>query len=295
MKTSIGCRASFFAAAVAVGLLACAPSAPVAQEEVGATAEAFTVRGCVTVADCAPSRNPCSTAACVNGVCSYTIVGQVPPTPCDDFDACTFGDRCVGSVCQGDPVLVLLSGTTLPSAEGWVGYGSASAATSQGGTQVTIDTTALPGNAYAMHGHTTPAGVFATHDLEWELTVQSADHNLADGSAVVFPDYNGWIGASGPNGPVEREQMIWFDDGEIGWGDFSQTATLNTHVPHVYRLHRTSTGTAKLFVDGVPTLSRATLITTSANVGFGDQTNDWTVNGRFDISYMRLVPQPQCQ
>ncbi len=179
--------------------------------------------------------------------------------------------------------------------EGWVGYGSASAATSQGGTQVTIDTTALPGNAYAMHGHTTPAGVFATHDLEWELTVQSADHNLADGSAVVFPDYNGWIGASGPNGPVEREQMIWFDDGEIGWGDFSQTATLSTHVPHVYRLHRTSTGTAKLFVDGVPTLSRATLITTSANVGFGDQTNDWTVNGRFDISYMRLVPQPQCQ
>jgi hypothetical protein len=285
------------ALALVLGLIGCATRAADESEqlEVQRREEAITVRGCSTVADCTSSRNPCTTAQCLRGVCSYTLVGPTPPTACDDYDACTFGDHCVASACQGDPVLTLLTGTALPSVEGWIGYGNASAATSQGGTLVTLDTTPLAGNAYAMHGHTLPTGVYATHDLEWQLSVQSAEHNPADGSAVVFPDYNGWFGASGPNGPLERDQMIWFDDTEIGWGDMSQTAAVNTHVPHVYRLHRTGSGGAELLVDGIVTLSRASLIVTSDNIGFGDQTNDWGVNGRFEISYVRLVPQPQCQ
>jgi hypothetical protein len=286
---------------VSLGALLSCAGAPTPDQAEDAPPEAaaspsragITVTGrCVTVADCAPSRNPCTTARCVNTVCTYTVVGA-PNAACNDNNPCTFNDRCVGSVCTGDLELPLLTGTQLPSTEGWVGYGGAVAATSQSGTTVRVDTLPLAPNVYATHGHALPPNVFATHDLQWELVVTSAEHNFADATAVIFPDFYGYFGASGPIGTLERQQMIYFDDTEIGWGDLSQTAAVNTHAWHVYRLHVTGTG-AEVSVDGAITLTRPSISVAGANVGFGDQTNDPGLNGTFDITNVRLVPQPWC-
>ena len=287
------------AAALSSLLTACvgapdAADAPPAPAVAAVDAISITAR-CNTAADCAPNRNPCTTARCVLGVCSYTFVNTAPPVACNDNNPCTFNDRCVGALCTGDRELSLLSGTQLPAAEGWVGYGAAAAATSQSGTRVRINTAPLAASAYATHGRALPPNVFATHDLQWELTVASADHNYGDGTAVIFPDFSGFFGANGPLGPVEREQMIFFDDTEIGWGDLTQTAAVNTHASHLYRLHVTTTGGAELSVDGNVVITRPSISVAGGTIGFGDQTNDPGLNGQFDVWNVRLMPQPHCQ
>ena len=120
------------AAALLSLLTACvgAPDAADAPQNPAVDAISVTAH-CSTVADCAPSRSPCTAARCVLGVCTYTLVGTVPPVACNDNNPCTFNDRCVGALCTGDRELSLLSGAQLPAAEGWVGYGAAAAATSQ--------------------------------------------------------------------------------------------------------------------------------------------------------------------
>ncbi|MDO9016863.1 MAG: hypothetical protein Q8S73_20590 [Deltaproteobacteria bacterium] len=261
---------------------------------VDALADAPAGPSCTARVDCADDGNPCTVAECVAGRCVHRAAPAGSMLACDDGDPCTLGDRCESERCAGATELVLLSGARLPMADGWVGYGDATA-TSQAGARVRVDTTPLASGAYATHGHALPPGAFTTHDLQWELAVASADHNPGDATAVILPDFYGYFGASGPIGPVERQQMIYFDDTEIGWGDLSQTAALDTHAAHVYRLHVTPTGGAELRVDGSLALTRPAISVAGANVGFGDQTNDPGVNGRFEIWGVRLVPQPRCQ
>jgi hypothetical protein len=249
---------------------------------------------CTARVDCADDGNPCTVAECVDGLCVHRAAPAGSMLACDDGDPCTLGDHCESERCAGATELVLLSGARLPMADGWAGFGDATA-TSQAGARVRVDTVPLARGAYATHGHALPPGAFTTHDLQWELVVASADHNPGDATAVILPDFYGFFGASGPIGPVERQQMIYFDDTEIGWGDLAQTAALDTHVAHVYRLHVTPTGGAELRVDGSLALSRPVISVAGSNIGFGDQTNDPGVNGRFEIWGVRLVPQPRCQ
>jgi len=130
--------------------------------------------------------------------------------------------------------------------------------------------------------------VFATHDLKWVARVGTATSNPYDGSATLFGAFSGWYGVG-----VEREQMVMFEDDHVTWGDQSQQYLLDGHLWHSYRLRVLAGGGAELYVDGVLALSRPTFVTGAA-IGFGDQTNDWTYEGSFEIKSLILTPGPAC-
>ena len=239
---------------------------------------------CRTVSDC-DQDNVCAAAQCLENKCIYTPVSG----PCDDGNACTLEDTCVAGVCKGTDEVMLLSGGTLPAAEGWNLYGDPAASTN--GTVVNVDTTTISQlYRYSTYGQPISSSVFDTHDLEWRLTVHYADHNPFDASVVVFPSFTGWYGW----GPTQRRQMIYFEEDRIGWGDEASSYLVNAATEHAYRLHVTPNGDAEVYVDNQLALTRSN-ITIGPMVGFGDQTNDWGVDGDFDIRGMRLIPHAGCK
>ena len=54
--------------------------------------------GCAADGDC--GSDDCNIGACVEGVCEYSAVAD--GTTCDDYNACTTGDFCMGGGCMGD-------------------------------------------------------------------------------------------------------------------------------------------------------------------------------------------------
>ena len=57
---------------------------------------------CEVDSQCQPSGNPCMVSACVDNVCA--TVAAPADTACDDADACTAGDVCVGGTCHGTAI-----------------------------------------------------------------------------------------------------------------------------------------------------------------------------------------------
>ncbi len=240
---------------------------------------------CNTVADC-DDGNPCTEATqCIEQHCLYSpIVG-----PCDDGSACTLDDMCIAGECVGSEVVTLLSGSQAPATEGWQNYGDDAA--SSNGTVVTVSTpTASPLYRYSTYGLGLSAADLVTHDLEWTLRVDSAHHNPYDASAALLPHFTGWYGW----GSATRAQMIYFDEDRIGWGDESAQYMLDTTVPHTYRLRVTNAGEGIVYVDGTFALYRPS-IAIGPMLGFGDQTNDWGVDGEFEIRDVQLVANEWCK
>jgi|GEM_PF-2051956 len=240
---------------------------------------------CNVLSDC-DDGNPCTIATqCIEHHCLYADVSG----PCDDGSACTLDDTCIAGQCVGSEEVVLLSGTQLPATEGWQPYGDDAATTN--GSIVTVSTPiASPQYRYATYGLGLSAADLTTHDLQWTLRVDSADFNPYDASAAVLPHFTGWYGWSSPT----RAQMIAFEEDRIGWGDASAQYLVDTTLPHVYRLGVNGAGEGELFVDNNLALVRPGIVI-GPMVGFGDQTNDWGVDGQFEISDMRLVPNAWCK
>ena len=78
------------------------------------------------------------------------------------------------------------------------------------------------------------------------------------------------------------------------WGDHSAHYLVDTTIPHTYRLRVTPAGDGEVYVDNVLALSRPG-IAIGPMVGFGDQTNDWGVDGQFEISDVELVANAWCK
>jgi len=240
---------------------------------------------CTTVGDC-DDGNPCTEASqCVEQHCFYTAI----PGSCDDGNGCTLDDTCVAGACVGSEVVTLLSGTVTPASEGWMHYGDAAA--SSNGTFVTVATpTASPLYRYATYGLGLSSADLVTHDLQWSMRVGSADHDQYDASAALLPHFTGWYGW----GPATRAQMIYFDEDRIGWGDESAHYLVDTTLPHTYRLHVTNAGEGVVYVDGAFALYRPSIVI-GPMLGFGDQTNDWGVDGTFEIEDVELVANAWCK
>ena len=239
---------------------------------------------CDVPADC-DDGSPCTSEQCLEHHCIYTPVSG----PCDDGSACTLNDQCQAGECQGTEVVELLSGSQLPSSEGWTGYGDNAATTN--GSVVTIDTTSIPlSYRYATHGIGLDASALVSHDLQWGMQVRVADHNQYDASVAILPEFTGWYGW----GPNTRAQMIYFEEDHIGWGDQSGSYTVDTTVARDYLLRVTPTGDAEVYVGTTLALTRSGYVI-GPMLGFGDQTNDWGVDGDFDIWKVRLVPKPWCK
>jgi hypothetical protein len=88
--------------------------------------------------------------------------------------------------------------------------------------------------------------------------------------------------------------MVYFEEDRVGFGDESASYLVSTLSVRQYRLHVTAGGDAEFYVDGQLALSRPGILL-NGSVGFGDQTNDPGVSGRFDIFAMSLVPNSSCQ
>lgn len=115
--------------------------------------------------------------------------------------------------------------------------------------------------------------------IQFELLVASADpHNTLDSGAAILGSFSGPFGNSG-----ERSQMIYLDEGAIGWADDSQSAAFDTtDASHVYELAVDADGMATVSVDGAATLTRSGYVS-NGTIAIGDQTNDPNVDGTMRI------------
>lgn len=236
---------------------------------------------CRSDADC-DDGNVCTDDRCDLGRCD----NRPNDAACNDGDVCTLNDFCFGGTCVGDVEMTLLRGDQMPASEGWTDYWQGGTYVS--GAEVHIDTT-LPNVNRAMHGRTLPIGALTTHDIEWKQRVVSGTVNPYDASASFMPAYSGWFGV-----PNERAQMLYFTPTEVGWADFSAAYTVDTTVDRRYRFSINAVGEAALYVDGTLALSRSGAFVNGA-IGFGDQSNDTGIDGRFSVWSMRLVPKAACQ
>ena len=121
-----------------------------------------------------------------------------------------------------------------------------------------------------------------------DVTPNCTGHNVVDAAITLML------------GSGDRNSMLYFIAGEIGWGDSlhvtppaGQTSTFatNTSVMRTYRWSRGG-GLDKVYVDGVLALSRTTSLDGwNGTVSFGDQTNDLGEEGHFRIQSIALVPK----
>jgi hypothetical protein len=73
---------------------------PGTERSIGSSLAVFAaIPGCSADADCRSLDGPCSTGACVRGVCKGTP--QDEGLPCTDGDGCTLGETCRAGVCTG--------------------------------------------------------------------------------------------------------------------------------------------------------------------------------------------------
>ena len=114
-------------------------------------------------------------------------------------------------------------------------------------------------------------------------------HNSYDASVALLPRYdNSAFSGSG----LDREQMIYFDEDSIGWGDDTQSFAIDTTNDfHTYRLTVDNTGLANLFVDNVFALQRSNF-KTNGIIAFGDQTNDLNLESRFAVRNILVERTP---
>lgn len=159
---------------------------------------------------------------------------------------------------------------------------------STNGSSVTLNTIGVesanptPGMAVQWFYQDVPLAMSSGFSIDFSLQVHEVEspHNLYDGGIVFYastidPSHNFTGG--------HREQMIFFDEGLIGWGDETDTYAVNTtDAFHLYNIIVTNTGFAQVFVDGNLALERNNF-EVIPRIGFGDMTNDPGVNGRFSI------------
>ncbi|WP_373047008.1 hypothetical protein [Vulgatibacter sp.] len=188
------------------------------------------------------------------------------------------------------PSFPLLVGGTDVEAQGWsIISQPVSSLTSEGdATQLVTSTDAgasTGGQLLLSRPHAYEAGEPFT--IQFELQVVSvAAHNTLDSAAAILGSFSGSFG----NG-TERSQMIYLDEGAIGWADDSGSAAVDTTgASHVYELSVDAEGVATFSVDGAALLTRSGFAS-NGTIAIGDQTNDPNVDGTMRIrSVTRICP-----
>jgi len=134
--------------------------------------------------------------------------------------------------------------------------------------------------------------------IEFTLKVHEVEnpHNFND-AGIMF--YGSTIDPSGNFAGGPRGQMLFFDEGFIGWGDATDKTQMfemdTTDTFHTYTLtvdHKGRARWAKVYVDGALALQRNNW-EGIPRIGFGDMTNDVGVNGRFSIRDIIVTPHPR--
>ncbi len=175
---------------------------------------------------------------------------------------------------------VLLAGGTDPTTQGWTIQSQTPFTLSYAAGDTIIDTTNTGLCLLVLD-----AGLVPPFALEVTLRVETVDaHNQFDAGVALL------VGYSLPpfGSPTDRAQMVYFDNGAIGWADDTQSAQLATTTEQRYRLDVDAGGKASFGLAGAPLLSR-TGFATNGTIALGDQTNDANVNSRVHIREVRTA------
>lgn len=202
-----------------------------------------------------------------------------------------YGCQCI--VCGGEQTrkLTVLKGSQLPQMQGWLV--STNAITpldvTTNGSHLTLNTIGVPRSHDEVVGKTfmwfykeIPINLNSKFSIEFPLKVHKTQnpHNLMD-AGIMF--YGSTVSPANNFAGGPRNQMIYFDENAIGWGDESEKFEMDTtDTFHTYRLTVNRKGVAKVYVDGKLAMQRNDWKSHSI-IGFGDMTNDDGVNGKFSI------------
>ena len=122
-------------------------------------------------------------------------------------------------------------------------------------------------------------------------------HNQLD-AGLMFSAYPYFSLPAGNSG--SRSSMLYIDAARIGWADDTQSTPVDTSQFHEYTI-RYVNGALDVFIDtayadiqsgtATPVLSRtvATSNTSSADIVFGDQSNDPNVDSHYVVDYVQLL------
>lgn len=198
---------------------------------------------------------------------------------------------------------IVLDGGFLPSEQGWnvVTDFNLPPDVSTDGNVLTINTIGISPPPGVPSGQVTlfyrDVGIDKTNGFSLELILKvlevSEKHNPFDAGIAFLTSYNPEFFAGFPS---DREQLIYFDEDSIGWGDESGSFAIDTTSEfHTYRLTVENNGMATVFVDNVLALQRSGF-QTNGIIAFGDQTNDLGVDGRLAVKNISVeefsVPEP---
>lgn len=186
---------------------------------------------------------------------------------------------------------IVLKGNLLPQKQDW------SVATNAlppldvttNGPHLTFNTIGVPrdhdqllGKTFMWFYRSSPFDLNSRFSIEFSLKVHKTEqpHNLLDAGIMFYgstePPTSNFAG-----GP--RNQMIYFDENAIGWGDESGKFEMDTTDSfHTYTLKVNKKGVAKVYVDGTLALQRNDWEGKSG-IGFGDMTNDEGLNGKYSL------------
>lgn len=196
--------------------------------------------------------------------------------------------------------MTVLEASKLPQEQGWDVETNAALpldVTTDGGV-LTLNTIGVPrrhdqdqGKAFMWFYREIPIDVSSGFSIEWKLKVHETEqpHNLFDAGIMLYGsiDITSGTFAEGP-----RQQMIFFDENAIGWGDETDTFAMDTtDTFHTYSLTVDDKGVAKVSVDGTPALQRKDWVGIP-RIGFGDMTNDDGVNGKFSLGDIIVTGKP---
>ena len=190
---------------------------------------------------------------------------------------------------QSGPTTVL-NGSRLPQDQGWLSIstvtpldvGANESTLTLNTIEVLRKIDQLPGKAVVWFYKEVPFDFKSGFSIEFTLRVHKVEkpHNFLD-AGIMF--YGSTIDPSSNFTGGPRNQMLFFDEDAIGWGDETEKFEMDTTDSfHTYTLTVDDHGVAKVYVDGVLRLKRKKW-EGIPRIGFGDMTNDLGVNGKFSI------------
>ena len=200
---------------------------------------------------------------------------------------------------QSGPTVVL-KGSQVPTDQGWSVSTNAVPPLDVAirGKHITLNTIEVqrmdeqsPGHTFMWFYKEVPFDFEPGFAIEFTLKVHAVEepHNYLD-AGIMF--YGSTDTADGMFTGGPRDQMIYFDENGIGWGDETETFAMDTtDTFHAYTLRVENKGVAKVYVDGTLRLTRKNWIGIP-RIGFGDMTNDLGVNGRFSIGDIIVTAYP---
>lgn len=182
----------------------------------------------------------------------------------------------------------LLMGGAAVEPQGWAVVSQAPSAVTYGPDYVRLETSTATGATTSgqlllSYPGALPAPPF---QVQIVLLVERVNpHNQLDAGAAILGAFTPPFGTG-----TDRNQMIYFDGGAIGWADNTQafTASITNNAYHTVELAVNAGGAAQVTLDGIAALARAGYVSNGA-LAIGDQTNDVNVDGAIRIRSVTLL------